>query len=75
VYGALSREDAPEQHDFAICTGLEHLQIGGWSIVILLASALLAGLAWLSNDECSLADVPYTVSSMRLPSGSSTTLS
>ena len=42
----LLREEVHEQHDFAICTGLDHLQIGGWSIVILLASALLAGLAW-----------------------------
>ena len=46
VPGALQHEEIHEQHDFVICMGLDHLQIGGWSIVILLASALLAGLAW-----------------------------
>ncbi len=46
VGGARLSEEFPEQHDFVICMGLDHLQIGGWSIVILLASALLAGLAW-----------------------------
>ena len=51
VYGALPREEVPEQHDFAICRGLEHLQIGGWSIVILLTSALLAGLAWRAKTK------------------------
>jgi len=46
VPGAPLSEDVHEQHDVVICMGLDHLQIGGWSIVILLASALLAGLAW-----------------------------
>jgi len=46
VRGALLSEEIHEQHDFVICQGLDHLQIGGWSTVILLASALLAGLAW-----------------------------
>jgi len=34
-----------QEHDFVTCTGLDHLAIGGWPIVILLASALLAVLA------------------------------
>jgi hypothetical protein len=46
VGGTLPRDVVHEQHDFASCTGLDHLQIRGWSIVILLASALVAGLAW-----------------------------
>jgi len=43
--GAWLREKIPERHDFVTCTGLDHLAIGGWPIVILLAGALLAGLA------------------------------
>jgi hypothetical protein len=46
LHGALPREQVHEQHDFVICTGLDHLQIGGWSVAILLASGLLAGFAW-----------------------------
>jgi len=65
-YGTLLREEVHEQQDFAICTGLDHLQIGGWSIVILLASALLAGLAWrakttLGNVSVGLGSVIMSV--------------
>ena len=45
-HGPPLKEEKHEQHDFVTCTGLDHLAIGGWPIVILLASALLAALAW-----------------------------
>jgi len=51
----VAQKEAPEEHDFVTCTGFEHLAIGGWPIVILLASALISlgsvlmsvVLAWL----------------------------
>ncbi|HEY1536942.1 MAG TPA: hypothetical protein VGF76_23140 [Polyangiaceae bacterium] len=49
--GALPREEVPEQHDFVTCTGLDHLAIGGWPVVILLAGAFLAGLAWRAKTR------------------------
>lgn len=65
VRGALLSGEIHKQHDFVICVGLDHLQIG-WSIVILLASALLAGLAWrakttLGNLWVSLGSVSMSV--------------
>jgi hypothetical protein len=41
----VAQKEAPEEHDFVTCTGFEHLAIGGWPIVILFATALLAALA------------------------------
>jgi hypothetical protein len=49
--GARLREEIPERHDFVTCTGLDHLAIGGWPIVILLAGALLAGFVWRAKTR------------------------